>query len=310
MNRSHDAFEEFLSPDEEVEHASPGTVVDDSDTMDGTIAVTDRRVLFLPRAGGRLEFHHAYVSSMRSRPRSSYTGRGLRTVSLVVAGIALAALGVLGVLASTGSGLAVALTVVGAASLAAVAIVRRDRLDVDTRGLRAALRTGSIEDVVQRRAHDGYAFGSHHGHLLLGFSLVGVVAFVSLAAFAGGPVALGFALVVAGGLLATDRGVREKRDLERSGASRRREQEVSVHLADGRLVRLRIDGDDRLDRELSRQIGTATARGGSEERDGTDSRPGAMSGPTPSAGRSTRGGRSPHGGRSTHAEGHDANRGW
>ena len=51
MNRPDDAFEEYLSPDEVVEHASPGTVVDDSDTMDGTIAVTDRRVLFLPRAG-------------------------------------------------------------------------------------------------------------------------------------------------------------------------------------------------------------------------------------------------------------------
>lgn len=269
MRTSSEDFRAYLVPGETVGFACAGTLIDDGEPLEGAFGLTDRRVLFVSESGTFVDFKHEYVSSTRSRSRTRLTARGLAARATAAAGVGLAAVGFLAVAASTRSPLAVAVSALLVASLGGLTYVHRHDLDVDRSAFAdavgrlvadRALDVRAFEAVLYRRDPARYTYGSNHGHLLVGLGVVGVVSLTSLYALAGSLPVVGAALGAVGGLFLADLGYRRMRTLDRVGGSRTHRRETSVHLVDGRVLRLRVDLSEPIDRELSRLAGAAPGR--------------------------------------------------
>lgn len=245
---------DYLTPGETVAHVASGTLCDDAARMVGTVGVTDDRVVFVSEGVGFMEVTHEAVASVQSRARTSYTRRGLAARLLIVGGLVLATVGLLGVVLATNGPIAVVLTVLAVGSVVALECVRRYDLDVDWSGLDEAVESRSIRPLVRRQ--DGrYTFGSNHGHLMVGFGVAAILAFAVLSAIVATPSVVLLALATLAGVAVTDRAYRAMGELDRAGESRRREREVRIHLVDGRVVRVRVDAGDDIDRALSTVAG-------------------------------------------------------
>lgn len=244
----------YLASDETVAYVGPGTLRDDVDRMVGTVGVTDDRVVFVSDGVGFVGVAHGSVASVKSRVRTTLTRSGLTARLGVVGGLLLTAAGLAGVALATTGPVAVVVTFLAVGAVGALECVRRYDLDVDRSGLAEAVETRSPRPLFRRQ--DGrYTHGSNRGHMMVGFGVVAVLALAVLASVAAGPSVALLALVTIVGVAATVRTYRSVRDLDRRERSHRREREVRIHLVDGRVVRLRVDVGEDLDRALSTVTG-------------------------------------------------------
>lgn len=241
-------FGEYLAEDESIIHGSPGTLVDERRQSEGTIGVTDRRVVFLSERNRFVDVTHDAISSIHSRERTTFTAGGIGYRLLVGVGALVAALSFLAVVGPgvAGPGFLLASLTVGAA--VGAEYVRRNDVDVGWDGLADRLPGA---DGPLRRPPDAARDRGNGKPLVFGLAYLGLAGLVGLVVVTGSLLVVPLLLLTLGGLAVADGAYRRTRGLDRSGRSRRHEREVTIHLVDGRRVRLRVDGPRRLDRELS-----------------------------------------------------------
>lgn len=254
-------FQEYLAPDESVVEAGTGALLENAYRTDGFVGVTDRRVLFVSDEDGFVGVSQDGIHSIRSRSGTTAAshGTGYRLVS--VTGALLAVLAFVGVLALGASGLASALALVTVGGLAGAEYLRRNGADTEwavLTDLEEGLST-RLDDVgIPREYLDGARDIDGQQLLILGTGLVALTAFAGLVAVTASLLAIPLTLVTLGGIAVMEYAHRRGRDAGRVERKRRTERNVSIHLASGRVVDLRVDSPERIDRALSRTAaGTA-----------------------------------------------------
>lgn len=257
-------FEAYIAPGETVVEAVPGTIVDGSYRSEGAIGLTDRRLLFVADGDRFLDVAHGCVSSIRSRPRTAHTLAGIGYPLLVAVGAVVAVAGLLGAAAFDPSPLGFGLAATSVAGFVAAEYGRRSGLaiDLDSRAVLGHVRRGAVGTALGALGDAGLRRrGPEAGDsdaLVLGIGLASLFALVGLVALAGTLLVLPPILVSLVGLVTADYGYRNARRLDVAGGSRRFERDVRIHLVDGRVVGLRVDAADRIDRAL---CGVARAPG-------------------------------------------------
>lgn len=262
MRVSATEFEEYLAPDESVVTGGPGSLYADAYRLEGSIGVTDRRVLFVSEDGSFLDVAHDSIESIRSRPRSTITYHGVGYVLAALLGLLLAAVAFAGIMLLEPGAVAALLGALIVGCIAAAEYLRRrgetlpsDRTRrrlsaaLDRVGLRRrldALTEEVLGDVLADVEPAGY-----HELLVVGVASVALLAAVGLVALAGSLLVVPLVLATLGGVALTEYTYRRFRALEDVGRSRRWEREVRIHLANGSAVYLLVGPDARLDRDLS-----------------------------------------------------------
>lgn len=271
------AVEGYLAPGESVVTWSSGWLYGDSYRSAGSIAVTDRRVLFVAEDGGFVDVAHDAIDSIRSRPRSTIVYRGLGAALVALLGALVAASAFVGLLLLESSALALLFGLLTVSGVVAAERVRRHGPGSGWERLRAATErvpTGAVrrrmsegldrfvgpdrpgrENPVLDGPVDGGADGDED-LLVVGLASLALVGSIGLIVVAESLLVVPLSLVAIGGGALSDYAYRRWRGREAVGRSARREREVNVHLADGSVVRLWVDPDGRFDRDLS-----ALARG-------------------------------------------------
>lgn len=253
MSARTDGFEAFLAEDESVVHVAPGTLLEDGHGSEGSIGVTDRRVLFLADGDRFVDVTHDAVYSIRSRSRTRFTRGGIGYRLLAATGAVVAAAAFLGLIAFGASLPALGFSVLVVGGTLGAESVRRGVVDVDRSRL-ARFVEGRFDDSGDggklRRLIEVAAYGDGDP-LVLSLAYVTTIALVGLVAVTGSLVVIPFVVVTLGGVAIADHALRRKRALDTIGGSRYRDREVSLYLADGRTVRIRVDADDPFDRLLS-----------------------------------------------------------
>lgn len=248
MSGPAEPFRDYLAEDESVVLEIRGTLVDDRNESDGTIGVTDRRVIFRSHGDQFVDIAHDAILSIQSRPKTSYTARGigwrlLTGLSALVAVVSFVAV------VGFGAGITalgfMALTVVGAAG---AEYVRRNDIEPDWVGIGPSI---PMEDGRLRRLVDR-TVGRADGNLLgFGLAYLGLLGVVGLVVVTGSLAAILLVVLTLGGLALADVTYRHIRTVDRIGQGRRREREVGIHLADGRRFLLRTNAADPIDQALS-----------------------------------------------------------
>lgn len=255
MRAPANEFQEYLAPDESVVEAGTGALLENAYRTDGFVGITDRRVLFVSDEDGFVGISQDGIHSIRSRPGTAATshGAGYRLVS--VAGAVLAVLSFVGVLALGASGLASVLALVTVGGLVSAEYLRRNGVETDwavLADLEADL-AARLDDVEFLRTHlDDAQDVDRQQLLILGSGLVALTAFAGLVAATASLLAIPLTLVTLGGIAVMDYAHRNGRDTGGFERNRRTERNVSIHLASGQVVELRVDSPKRIDRALSR----------------------------------------------------------
>ena len=248
-------FQEYLAPDESVVEAGTGALLEDAYRTEGFVGVTDRRVLFVSDDDGFVGISQGGIRSIRSRPGTTAApgGTGYRLVT--VAGALLAVLAFVGVLALGASGLASVLTLVTVGGLAGAEYLRRNGVETDSAVL------NDLESDISARFDGVQVLRAHLGEprdvdlqqlLVLVTGLVGLTAFAGLVAVTANLLAIPLTLVTLGGIAVMDYAYRHEHDTGGVERSRRTGRNVSIHLAGGQVVDLRVDSPARIDHALSR----------------------------------------------------------
>lgn len=265
MRVSATEFEEYLAPGESVVTGSPGSLYVDAYRQDGTIGVTDRRVLFVSDDGGFLDVAHDAINSIRSRPRSTVTYLGIGHVLVALLGVLLAAFAFAGVLLLESSVVGALLGVLSVGGIAAAEYVRRHGVrnelvpfEATGRRFSAALdRSGHrdrLDGVVEDLLGGTLAEAEPDGYdelLVVGVASVALVASIGLVALAESLFVVPLVLATLGGGALAEYAYRRLRARDDVGRNRRLEREVSIRLVDGSIVHLVVGQDGRLDRDLS-----------------------------------------------------------
>lgn len=222
---------------------------------DVTLGVSDRRLLWVEDDGQFVTLGFDAISTVRSRPRTTPTYRGIEAPWLLGGGVVAALVCLLGLVVVTARPLEPLLLLVAVAGLAAAASLRR--VDDVTEWPPAATVTALVRkyDVEGRFRLDE----RHHTdvdeprRVLVGVSLLAAGgSLLALLALAASPLATLFAFGAVGGLAIADYARRRGDDADPVELDWRREQEVSISTTDGRTVRVRTDPSSTLGRELSR----------------------------------------------------------
>lgn len=254
MRTASDEFREYLAPDESVIESGAGALLENAYRTEGSIGVTDRRVLFVSDGDGFLGITQDGIRSIRSRPETTFATHGTGYRLVTIAGATLAVLAFVGVLGLGSSGLAPALALVTVGGLVGAEYLRRNGVSTE----RAVLtefeeRLSPHLDVEPLRAHVSGARDVDGQQLLvLGVGLVALTAFASLVAVTANLLTIPLTLVTLGGIAVTEYAHRRGRDAERFERDRPAEKRVSIRLAGGQIVDLRVDPAERIDRTLSR----------------------------------------------------------
>lgn len=237
MTAESDGLCAHLAPGESVVDVGDATLVENARQMDGTVGVTDRRVLFVADNEGFTDVGHDHISAVESRPRQTLTSRAVTYWLLAAVGVFLVSSVsvILVVMAATSLGLFLVLSTVG--SLVAAAYVWG--YGVDLEWLPSEVETLFVDAESQAL-------------LAVGFGLLATVSFIGVVALTESLFALPFTLVALCGIALVDDAYRRLRELNRTGESHRDERDVHIHLLNGHTVRIRIASEARIDRELSR----------------------------------------------------------
>ncbi|MFU8869935.1 hypothetical protein [Natronococcus sp.] len=202
------------------------------------VGLTDRRVLCLSEAGAFASIGYEHVSSVRSRPRTRLEYR-FRTDDALLVGAAGALLATIGILVAIGA--AAGAEPVGGAIATSLAAVAATTIA----GTRRARRANGLERAIRRS-------------LVVAGALV-VASIVALAVLLSTiPFSLLAAATVVGlaNLAWTPRFVAA---FDRTGLSRTRGTELTIATVDGQTVRLLLEADADLGRELGASLARADA---------------------------------------------------
>lgn len=254
MRTASDEFQEYLAPDESVIESGAGALLENAYRTEGSIGVTDRRVLFVSDGDEFMGITQDGIHSIRSRPETMFATHDTGYRLVAVAGAVLAVLAFVGVLGLGPSGLAPALALATVGGLAGAEYVRRNGVGTE----RAVLteldeRLSTHLDVELLRAHVGDTRDVDGQQLLvLGVGLVALTAFAGLVAVTANLLTIPLTLVTLGGIAVMEYAYRCGRDAQRLERDRPAEKRVSIRLASGQIVDLRVDSAERIDRTLSR----------------------------------------------------------
>ncbi|MDG5775484.1 hypothetical protein VB773_11455 [Haloarculaceae archaeon H-GB2-1] len=254
MSVSATTFEAYLAPGETVVEGVPGSLLDSASRSEGTIGVTDRRILFVADGDEFLDVSHDSIHSIRSTPQSPLTQRGLSSLAVVGGGSLLALVALLGVFLLRPSALVPVFLALYVAGVLGAEYVRRYGVDLHwVGGASAGGRSDTDHRVFETdRLHRTIAKHADNDDLLVvALVVVALVALAGLIALTESLLVLPLSIVLLGGVGVSIVGIRRGRALKRRGIDRHDELEVSIHLSNGHVVRLRVEGDSRLDRELS-----------------------------------------------------------
>lgn len=262
MSGPTEEFRPYLAADETVVETGRGALVDGTTRTEGTIGVTDRRLLFVADEGFT-DVRHDRIASVGSWPREHLTARGRGLRVLAAAGVVLAVLSLAVQAFLTPAALGSLLALVAVGGFAAAEGVRRIGVDVDWDAVEAAVHDLDpdpvLDDAVRQRWESEYVYA--HQFALVGATLVGAGAAVGLFVVAGSALAVALTAVALAGLAATDHAVRRILRLDRLGTGRRTERDVTVQLEGGHEVTFRLDPAERVDRVLSRRSTAESAEG-------------------------------------------------
>lgn len=253
-----------LTDDEAVIDVGPGSVADGAGRLDGSIAVTDRRLLFLSGDHGSdrtIDIAQGAICSFESRTRTRATSRGTRVRAVLGLGAVLAAASVLAVVLVASSALEVVLAGLAAAGAVSAGYVRRSGLDVDSSPLNTLARA------IRNRGPGHQALGQYERRVPSSDRDLGAVALaggaglalVGLVAVTPGSILPVLVALFLGGVALVDGARRRHAALEERDQTHRRERAVTLDLASGRSVHLTVPAGRRLDHELSVLL-HATAR--------------------------------------------------
>lgn len=261
MRASTNELRTYLAPGETLVDGTAGTLFDDSYRSEGSVGVTDRRVLFVSEDGGFQDVAHDAIYSVRSRPRRGLTYRGTAPALLAVLGGAIAAAAAVGVLVLAPRPLAFVLLLASVGGVAGAERVRRRGVGDVWRPLERAKSelVAALDDVEPFRGPT--AKWSELGDddlLILGVVSVALTASIGLVVVAGSLLVVPLALVALGGLALAEYGYRRRAERDPVGGERR-ERDVSLHLVDGRTVHLRLPPGGRFDRHLSAAVRESAA---------------------------------------------------
>ncbi|MHB9285438.1 hypothetical protein ACKVMT_00180 [Halobacteriales archaeon Cl-PHB] len=255
---------DLLGTDETLVTVASATRADSRDDEAVTVGLTDRRLVTVAADGGFLDLRYDAIHSIRSRQRESvaYDGIDYRALALLGGGAVVAAVvGSLAVAANSGPGIVAFLTLGGFAAL-----VAGHRDAVDERAVRRSTRdwlASAVED--DRLERYERRLGRHlevHEVLVAGSALVTLLALGGLFVVTASALVVVFGLLAVGGVWLVDYAIRHRDAFDGFHVARQAQREVVVHTADGRTVRLRLDGDSPFDRELSRLTSDGRPRPG------------------------------------------------
>ncbi len=238
MTFAEDRLARHLVDDESVRVLETGSFLGEPGSGSVTVGLTDRRVLCISEEGALTDIRYEFVSSVGSRPRRRWTYR-YRTADALLVGAIGALLAAIGVLVAVGA--AAGVGPIGGALTTALAAIAATALGV-ARRVRAV--TG-LERTVRR--------------LLVGASVFLVLSIAALAAVVSAisPSLLALATVVGLANLAwTPRFVAA---FDGVGLSRTRATELTIATVDGGTVRLHLEADTDLGRELGASLARADA---------------------------------------------------
>ena len=257
MRTSPGELEAYLVPDESVVAGTAGTLLDGSFQSEGVVGVTDRRVLFVADDGRFVDVAHDAVSSIRSRPHRGITYPGVGPAALVILGGGVATAAFVGALALEPGFLGFVLLLATVGGTAAAEQVRRGGGHA-VRQVAASTKSALLDALPGRERLPGPVERAGEDAdpdlLVLGLVSVALTALIGLIATTGGLLVVPHALATVGGLALVEYGYRRERERDTAPSGRPLRREVSVHLVDGRVVRLRIDPDGRFDRDLSAAV--------------------------------------------------------
>lgn len=259
MSTSTEELQNYLATNESIVDVGTGRLVDGTTGTEGTIGVTDRRMLFVAGEMGFTDVRYDQICSIQSWARERLTPRGLAVRLLVGSGILVAVMALIGqvVLTPTAFGSLLAVSAVGGFIVAEA--VRRTGVDIDWAAIGDAIRDvdrPSSDDVIRQRWGTEYVYARQF--VLIGAALLGMGSAVGMAVHTGSLLAFALTFVALGGLAVTDIAIRRMRRLDRLGESRRTERTVTVRLVGSQDVTLRLGATERIDRVLS-QLSTTDA---------------------------------------------------
>jgi len=220
-------FDAFLAEDESVLDAVRGTLVDGSQRSAGWVALTERRVLYRSDDGLFVDVAHGAIHSITSRPRTALTYRGWAYRLLQGLGALVALAGVVSVVAfgpALGSLVLMTLVVGG--------VVGAEHVRIDDDGV-AATNDGTRDLRV------------------LGVVVLALLALVGLVTLTTTLLVVPLALVAVCGYALVEYATVQLDALAAAGEKRRHERAVSIHVANGDTLQLRVPATRRIDHEVS-----------------------------------------------------------
>lgn len=238
MTFAEDRLARHLVDDESVRTLETGSYLGAPGSGPVTVGLTDRRVLCVSEGGTEADIRYEYVSSVRSRPQVRWTYR-YRTddallvgaVGTVLAGIALlVAIGSAAGVGPVGGAITTSLAAVAATTIA---------------GTRRVRRANGLERAIRR--------------LLVGGSLFLVLSIAALAILVSSISPSLLAAATVAGLANLAWTPRFVAAFDRTGLSRTRATELTIATVDGRAVRLLLEPDAELGRELGASLARADA---------------------------------------------------
>lgn len=244
----------FIDDAEPVINTGPGYVTNGSGRLEGSIAVTDRRVLFVSHENGServIEIASEAICSVDSRLQTRFTQAGLLFRALLGLGVLLAALSALGVIAYVSTPLEFSMALLAVTGALGAGYAYRFGVDVESTVL------DETADLVRDRAprkgsltrYDWFE-PSGDGDVVVTLATVASLALVSLVLFTSRPLLAPLVLVLLGSVVLIDQASKRKLSLDERNESQRHERAVTLDLASGRRVHIHVDSTRRIDREL------------------------------------------------------------
>lgn len=223
----------YLADDESLRGLTSGTLLEDATQKPIALGLTDRRVLSVSETGEFTDIRYDYICSIRSNRHSTVRYQpqegDRRTARFVGALLAMAALVVAVVYASSAGASEGATTV-----------------------LLSAATVGTVASIqyVRTRSGDGAA----RRQLLVGTGILLLSVLVGIGLLSSSVLAHLFVVLTPAGLVLLEYARRHRGEFGRSGLRRQREKRLTINTIDGHTVRVAIDADADIDRELTTYV--------------------------------------------------------
>jgi len=253
MEVTADDVRGYLVDAEPVINTSPGYVANGSGRFEGSIAVTDRRVLVVSQENESeraMSIAPEAICSVESRLRTRFTTGGQWYRGLLGLGVLLVALSTLGLLSYASTALSFTLSIIVVTGALGAAYVYRF-------GVESAALDETVDLMRDRAPRNGsldqyeWFEPTGEGDVVVTLATVASLALLGLVVFTPRPILAPIVLVLLGSVALIDHASEQKLELDERNESRRRERVVTLGLASGHECHLHVDATRRIDRELS-----------------------------------------------------------